>query len=197
MMTVRQIERLWNAKAYEKLAHHLLAARQEGRFGLEEVDRPSFAAALAIIRLDEFNQSYHPLYTTLVRALLAAQDRDGGWGDPPTTGICLRALLIGRGDGAAIERGLGYLATLQKDHGIWPAGPLRRMPEDPAASLFILYQLADNPRFRQAIRFADALNWFAENNSMLSSECQRLSAWASLRWRNATAGACTSSLFAA
>src|ERR1700683_146314 len=120
MMTIRQIERLWNAKAHKRLSDELLSARQEASFALDDVDRPCFVAALAMVRMDELNQSHHALYSHLVRAVLSAQDRDGGWCDPATTALCVRALSLGRGDGQAIERGLGYLASLQKDDGIWP-----------------------------------------------------------------------------
>ncbi len=184
MMTVRQIERLWQSKAYRRLSDDLLAARQEASFALEGTDRPCFVAALALIRMDELNQSHHALASTLVRSILSNQDRDGGWIDPATTALCLRALLLNRGNGVAIEAGLNYLATLQKEQGIWPAGPLRRMPEDPTASLFILYQLGENPRFREAVRFNDALEWFKRNGSGLSRESRSLCEWASLRWRS-------------
>ena len=197
MMTIRQIERLWNAKAYHKLSEELLAGRQEASFGVEGVDRPCFVAALAIVRMDELSQTHHPLYTRMIHSVLAAQERDGGWGDPATTALCLRALLVDHGDGASIESGMGYLATLQKEEGIWPNGPLRRMPADPAISLFILYELGDNPRFRAAVRFADALDWFTRNQSTLSSECQSLCQWASLRWRTRGGNKPAESLFAA
>src|SRR4029077_1477677 len=118
------------------------------------------AAALAVIRLDELSQSYLPLYSRLIRAILCQQQEDGGWGDLPTTALCLRALLAGNGDGVAIERGLDYLASLQKDEGIWPAAPIRRLPEDARVSLFILYQLGDHPRFRESVDFSRAVSWF-------------------------------------
>ena len=184
MMTIRQIERLWNMKSYQRLSRDLLAARQEVAFGVEGLDRPCAVAALAIIRMDELAQSHLPFYGQLVRVVLAAQDRDGGWGDPAATALCVRALLLGHGDGAAIVSGLGYLATLQKDDGIWPAGPLRRMGADPAVSLFILYELGANPRFQAAVRFADALEWFGRNGSVLSAECRSLCERTRLRCRS-------------
>ena len=83
---------------------------------------------LGIIRLDELCQSASSLYPELVRALLAEQESDGGWHDPMTTALCLRALLCGRGGGLAIERGLAFLANLQKPQGLWPKAPIRRTP---------------------------------------------------------------------
>lgn len=197
MMTIRQIERFWNAKSYSRLSQELLAARQEALFQLDGLDHPCFVAALAMIRMDEFSQSHVPLFSALVRTVVSAQERDGGWGDPATTALCVRALLVDRGEGIAIEAGLRYLATLQKEEGIWPNGPLRRMPADPGVSLFILYQLGDHPRFRQAVRFTDASAWFARNESMLSPECRNLCHWASLRWRVETPCSVEATLFAA
>src|SRR5205085_2647205 len=96
-----------------------------------------------------------------------------------------------------IENGLSYLANLQKEDGIWPHGPMRRMPGDAVASLFILYQLGESCRFRAAIRFNDALGWFSRNRAMLSRECQGLCEWASLRWRTSGIRNAEESLFAA
>jgi hypothetical protein len=52
MMTVRQIERSWNAKDHAKLFRELVAARIESSFPLEtETARAPLAAAMALIRL--------------------------------------------------------------------------------------------------------------------------------------------------
>jgi hypothetical protein len=162
MVTVRQMEREWDDRKYEKLLAGLVAARPEQAFTFDYAGgRATPAAAMALIRLDELNQTHVPLYGRLVRAILAAQSaNDGGWGDPAVTAFCLRALTGSRGNGVSVERGLDYLAGLQKDEGLWPAGPIRRMAADTAASAFILYQLADNPAFRAAVRFHDAVAWF-------------------------------------
>jgi len=170
MITNRQIARLWVAKDYKKLFSDLIAARPEAVLKPDaELNKPAPVAALAIIRLDELSQSYLPIYSQLIRAVLSAQEADGGWGDVASTALCVRALLCGQGDGAAIQRGLEYLANLQKSEGIWPAVPLRRMPEDAAISLFVLHQLGDQPRFRAAVRFADALAWFDRHQSSLDT----------------------------
>jgi hypothetical protein len=127
-----------------------------------------------VIRLDELNQSHVPLCAKLIRAVLAAQESDGGWGDVITTSLCLRALLCSNGDGDAIARGMKYLANLQKSEGIWPAIPLRRMPEDAYSSAFVLYELADHVRFRDAVAFADAVRWFEQNEAKLDPEARKL-----------------------
>jgi hypothetical protein len=182
MITVRQVEREWENKAYARLFAALLAARPEGgfRLGLDS-SRPVPVAALAIIRLDELSQSHVKLYSKLVKTLLAAQEADGGWGDLLTTALCLRALLCGNGNGVAIQRALGYLAALQKADGIWPQVPIRRMPADPYLSALILYQLGDQPDFRQAVRLSDAANWFTLHDSSLDEETRSL--WNRVRVR--------------
>lgn len=184
MTTVRQIERLWNARQYTRLFRDLIATRPERGFRLEmELDKPVPTAALALIRLEELTQSHVPLYSQLLRTVLSAQESDGGWGDPMATALCLRALMAGEGQGLAIEQGLMYLGALQKTEGIWPNVPMRRMPADPYISAFILYQLGDAPRFRSAVRFFDALNWFETHEHALDTETRQLWDRAALRCR--------------
>src|SRR5947209_5113657 len=121
MITTRQIARLWAAKSYKKLFAELMAARPEALFHFErELAKPSAVAALAMVRLDELSQSYLPLYGQFLTTVLASQEADGGWGDLASTALCIRALLCGKGDGVAIERGLAFLVNLQKPQGIWP-----------------------------------------------------------------------------
>ena len=174
MITVRQMERNWEARRYEKLMASLTVARPEEGFTLDPANgRAIPAAAMAVIRLDELNQAHVPLYSRLVRALLAAHSAtDGGWGDPAVTALCLRALMAGRGNGLTIERGLDYLAGLQKADGLWPAGPIRRMAADPATSAFILYQLGDKPAFRGAVRFDEAMDWFESRGKHLDRDAR-------------------------
>lgn len=181
MMTVRQIQRLWDVREYGRLYRMLSSGRAEGRFRFEGEDRAALAAAFAIIRLDELAQPQVPLYGRLVRALLAEQEADGGWGDAPTTALCIRALACGRGHGLAIQRAAAYLALLQKEEGIWPAVPIRRMPSDGHVSAFVLSQLIDQPDFRQAVRLDSALAWFDQNRGRLDDETRILWDRANLR----------------
>ena len=188
MITVRQIERLWSAKFYEKLFKELMANRPEASFHYQiDLNNAVPAAALGLIRMDELSQSANPLYQQMLRTLLNRQESDGGWGDPMTTALALKALMCGQGNGLSIDRGLFYLANLQQPGGIWPAIPFRRMPADPAASAFILYLLGDSTRFRQAVRFLEALNWFEAHDSALDPETRKLWDRASLRCRLTTA----------
>ncbi|HLL89320.1 MAG TPA: hypothetical protein VK324_08450 [Tepidisphaeraceae bacterium] len=189
MITVKHIERVWTARQYDRLLKELLSARPEATVRLEaELAGSLPAAALAVVRLDELGQSHVPLYATLVRAILAAQNADGGWTDPMQSALCLRALLCGRGHGEAIDRGLFYLATMQKSEGVWPAIPFRRMPADPFASAFILLQLGDQPKFRAAVRFFDALDWFEQHEHTLEASTRKLWDRAASRCRLRVAG---------
>lgn len=184
MQTARQIERFWNAKQYDRLAKELLAARLESSPRLVgELSRNVPAAALALIRMDELNQSHHPLAQKLIHCILATQESDGGWGEPLVTALCLRALLCNRGQGVSIERGMNYLAAMQKAEGAWPLVPIRRTTEDAFVSAFILFQLAGDPTFRATVRFDAAVQWFQQNEPKLDEDTQKLWQRASLRCR--------------
>ena len=175
MITLRHIERRWNAGHFDRLFQDLITSRPEASLRLQiQLQIPAAAAAITLMRLDELNQSHSPLYPRVLRALLATQQSDGGFGDPLTTALCARALLSCNGDGPSIDKALVYLANLQKSEGIWPNVPLRRMPADPFVSAFILYQLGAFPRFRSAVRFLDALNWFEHHEPTLDPETRRL-----------------------
>src|SRR3954469_23046055 len=131
MITIRQIERLFSDQQHRRLYRELIAGRPEATFALEPVlGRPVAVAALGMLRLDELSQSHGTLYRRLLNVVLLGQQADGGWGDPMTTAVCVRALLAGGGHGAAVERGLTFLANLQQPAGSWPKESLRRMPLD-------------------------------------------------------------------
>jgi hypothetical protein len=184
MMTVRQIEKQWNSQAFTRLMRDMLAGRPEASLRLEgELHGPLPAAALALIRLDELAQSHVPLYSRLLRSLLAAQEADGGWGDLLTTTLCLRALMGSNGQGESITRGLCYLAQMQKTGGLWPRVPIRRTDADAFVSAFILLELGVEARFRAAVRFDDAIDWFEANLQALDGETRRLWDHAAIRCR--------------
>lgn len=173
MTTVRQIERQWSGKQFDRLLSDMLAGRPEatlaGRLRLVPA-----ASAAAMIRLDELAQSHVPLYPRLVRMLVHTQDADGGWGDPMTTALCLRALLLDAGNGLSIERGLAYLANLQKSNGAWPLVPIRRTDADTTTTAWVLYQLADQPGFRSSARVEQALEWLDAQPAHIDRDLQSL-----------------------
>ena len=175
MFTIRQIERLWSSKQYRRLAVELLQGRPEASYRLEaEFGRAVPAAALALIRMDELAQSHHSLYRTLLNVLIVGQEADGGWGDVMTTALCVRALTCGDGQGVAVERGLAYLAQLQKSEGVWPKVPIRRMSGDAFVSAFVLFELGETESFRRTSRLGDAVDWFTGNLATLDPDTRRL-----------------------
>ncbi len=183
MITVRHMERMWNGRRYVQLIQELMAPRMEVCIEADLVaGRPvSAAAAMALIRLEELNQSRTPLSSILIQALVASQDQDGGWGEALTTALCVKALSLNEGAGEAIDRGLGYLASMQQPSGIWPRVPLRRMPSDACISAFVLLQLGDDARFRQAVDFDAAVEWFQSHE--LSDEPAARRIWSLARIR--------------
>ena len=182
MITIRQIERHFSEHQHRRLYQELMTGRPEGQSGLDaELCRTIPLAAMGMIRLDELSQAHTPLYRRLLGVVLTSQQRDGGWGEPMVTAVCLRALLCGGGHGAAVERGFQSLANLQKPEGIWPKEPLRRMPGDALMSAYILLQLGEHQAFRQAVRFDDAMDWFAANAKAMDPATQRLWSHATIR----------------
>lgn len=187
MITVRWIERLWEAKKYRQLATELLQNRPEGMvdcFSAPEDavgSRAATAAALSLIRLDELTQSNAPLSRKLLRTLLACQQSDGGWGGLFTSALCTRALLCSQGNGVAVERAMEFFALLQKPEGIWPREPVRRMPADALGSALILMELGDAPVFQLAVRLDAAMQWFEVNVEQLDAETRMIWSHARLR----------------
>ncbi len=187
MITVRWIERLWEAKKYRQLATELLQNRPEGMvdcFSAPENtagSRAVTAAALALVRLDELTQSNAPLSRKLLQTVLACQHSDGGWGDLFTSALCSRALLCSQGNGVAVERAMEFFSLLQKPEGIWPREPLRRMPADALGSALILMELGDAPVFQSAIRLEAALQWFELNADQLDAETRLIWSYARIR----------------
>jgi hypothetical protein len=186
MLTVRHIEKLWEAKKYPRLLDELIAPRVECLAAKELSAAPCLAAAaLALVRLEEMDQSYAAICPKFIGTIIAHQQADGGFGDVGISALCLRALCLNRGHGQTIERGMAYLALLQQPGGIWPQIPFRRMPADALVSAFTLLQLGDNEKFRAAVQFDAAINWFEMHAPMLDCAAQTL--WSHARVRTAPA----------
>lgn len=142
MLTVRQVEKYWQIRAFDRLIDELCAGRGEAVGGIRQLLRgPVVAAGLAVVRLTELNQGQVPLVAQFIRFLINQQQLDGGWMDPVTTAVAVRALCSDGGSGTAMARGFEYLKMLQRDDGTWPREGMRRMPGDPATTAFILHQL--------------------------------------------------------
>jgi hypothetical protein len=184
MITIRQLERLWMMQQFDRIVRLFLEMRTESSVRLVcELSRAVPAAALAVVRLDELSQAHNPFAQKMIRTIVASQEADGGWGEPMTTALCLKALLCGKGDGLAIQRAIDHLAALQRPEGLWPRVPLRRMPADPFVSAFVLFQLADEERFTRVVSTEETLAWFEANAESLDHETGRLWRAISLRRR--------------
>lgn len=143
MITLRQLERWWNAGQWAAAVRELSAGRADVPGDLvHDLASPHAAAAMILIRLDELHQPFVPLASRLRRFLVAQQQADGGWDNAATTALCLRALREGDGGGLVIQRATRYLADLQRADGLWPRMPLRRLPGDALTTAFIVAHLA-------------------------------------------------------
>src|SRR2546430_10319902 len=123
MITVRHIERLFSHQQHPRLYRELIAGRPEAMLGegVEAVlGRVVPIAALGMIRLDELSQSHTSMYRRLLNVVLTAQQGDGGWGDPMTTAVALRAPLSRGRQGPAVDRRLPDPANLPQDDRPWP-----------------------------------------------------------------------------
>lgn len=185
MTTARLMQRLLKGENYGALYQQVAQTRPEASLRAQgALSLPAAATAMALIRLDELGQAHVPLASQLIRDLVHRQEADDGWVDPMTTALCLRALMCSGGDGLTIERGLGYLADLQKTEGLWPRIPIRRMDADPFVSAFILLELGRDERFAAAVNLPAALSWFRQNYLSLDGETRRL--WDQVARRQAT-----------
>jgi hypothetical protein len=108
----------------------------------------------------------------LVRAIIAGQENDGGWGDAMTTALCFEPFF------ARAATGLPWIAVSSTSpifRNRKAPGPPSRSAEWPptdTSTAFILYQLGDQARFREAVRFESALQWFHPNASHLDPEAR-------------------------
>lgn len=186
MLTVRHMEKRWQAKQYSRLLDELISPRVESLLSGELAATATLAAAaLGLVRLEEMDQSHTAICPRLIRTILAHQQADGGWGDVSISALCLRALCLNQGNGESVQRGMGYLATLQQPEGIWPKIPLRRMPADALVSAFTLLELGDNEQFRAAVQFDSAVSWFEMHEPMLEDAARTL--WSHARIRTVPA----------
>jgi hypothetical protein len=184
MMTYRAIEKHWVSKAYERLLGELLAARPEA--ALLPALRPAgtlACAAMGLVRLEELGQAGVAIAERLVRTIVAAQSpSDGGWEDPLVTALCVKALASCGGNGHAIDRGIEYLANLQRpDEGLWPRGPFRRLPGDALVSAGILYALGSDARFARMVNVERCAEWFVHHEGTLDEPTRDLWPLAALR----------------
>lgn len=183
MFIARHLERDFRTGDFHHIVISCLEMRPEASVRLvAAIATPVGAAAMAIIRLDELSQNHHPLTARMIRALIATQDADGGWGDVLLTALCVRALSCSHGQGPALDRGIAYLAQLQRTDGAWPSIPLRRMPGDLFVTALVVQQLSEHIRFASAVNLQGALDYLDQRQSEMDLETERL--WRSICRRN-------------
>ncbi|MDW8263074.1 MAG: hypothetical protein RMJ35_11160 [Phycisphaerales bacterium] len=174
MTTIRQLDRLWNAKEHSRLVAEIAVGRPELLAVARHLLGPVAAAAVGVIRLDELGQAHQPLSGRLIRTLLASQHEDGSWGDLAVTVLALRALRCGGGSGQAVQRALDFLQSQQELTGGWPYQPVGRMPPDPLMTAFVLLTLADDPMIAARLSFPAAAAWLRGQLARLDAPIRRL-----------------------
>jgi hypothetical protein len=148
---------------------------------------PAAAVAMALRRVIDLTYGPTGLSRDLVSHLLKAQQPDGSYGyDPLATAAVASALgrLIAEQSAAAgeeartaRERALAPLAAMQGEAGLFRGSDLgvdRTEQERAQCTAFILFLLAGDEGFQQAVRFADLLNWFEQRQDSLEDETRRL-----------------------
>ncbi len=153
-----EIRKLWSEGRVDALARMLAERRSEwSAWSVDRVRSLSAAAALGILTLVEMGSGPgDPLVREMGAALLAAQDSLGGWENPWTTSLVLRALSAGEIDGAAFARGLAYLASTQEATGGWAGSDSAGLHD----TAFVLTMLGDLADFRSAVDVGRAVDWY-------------------------------------
>jgi hypothetical protein len=172
---------------------------------------PAAAIGLGLRRLVELTHGPTALGKDMARELLDLQDADGSYSGDPLATACVAAGLSAvlrehfpNGDigsrqilaqdepkvpeiVAAHARTLASLTAMQGDQ---PGACGFRYPDDRTAedralvAAFVLWLLAPDPQFRQAVRFAELLNWFEQRRNRLAPETHLL-------WSLARVAACS------
>ena len=145
------------------------------------------AVAMALRRVIELTYGPTGLSRELTAHLLKDQQPDGSYSqDPLATAAVVSAfgrLLMeqpgtaGEPVHAAYDRALAALASMQGEDGLFRSPTLgvdRTRQERALCSAFILFLLAEDQDFRHAVRFADLLNWFEQNQDDLEADTNRL-----------------------
>lgn len=165
MTSVRQIDGLWSEGRTRQLVTELTRFRPD--FPASLIDSLSssavVAAALAMMRLQELDQTLFASYEGLERKLLASQAEDGSFGSIPVTALACRALLVEPTSSEALRKGLEYLGSMQREDGSFPIDSPRRLPGDLLTTALCIYHLSRDDRAKRALRFELAGRWLADH----------------------------------
>jgi len=165
MTTIRQINGLWSEGRTRQLVAELTRYRPDFPPTLIDAlaSNPLAAAALAMIRLQELDQTLLATYDGLKRKLLDAQENDGSFGSIAVTVLACRALLTEASASESLRKGLEYLSLTQREDGGFPIDAPRRLPADLMNTALCIYHLSRDDRAKRALRFEAAGRWLADH----------------------------------
>ena len=193
MISVHMIARMFETRQFDRLLGALagngLALPLPVRAVL--LQSPVGVIALALRRLAELTYGPTEAARAMLGELLEAQAADGAFERCPVATAAAAAALRQLADqpagydpevGLAHERAIAALAGMQRDDGLFATGDDRTVDDRETTSAFVLYLLAGDEPFRQAVRMHDLMNWFDERAAE-----RRLGDDASGLWRMARA----------
>lgn len=187
MLSVTLIERCFRGRRFEQLLDNLAANGLELPLPLRVrlAESPASPVALGLRRLVDLTYGPTSLSREMAGYLVVLQAPDGSFqGDPLATAAAAAAmgkLLADRNHRAGAaplegprERALAALAAMQSPDGLFCA-PNDRTDQDRAlTAAFVIYLLARDDDFRQAIRSADLFDWFEQHQETLDPQAARV-----------------------
>ena len=185
MLSTDLIGRLFGGQRYDRLLAVVVANGLELPLPLRVrlSQAPAGAVALGLRRAVELSYSRTPLSRQMAQFLLDTQDDNGAFeADTVITGAAAAALgrLLAEHPAAqpavrqARERALAALAEMQHDDGLFQSPNDRTLEDRALAAAFVLFLLAGDDGFRQAVRIADLWNWFEQRHERLDRATERL-----------------------
>ena len=186
MLNLDLMERLYNAKAFDRLLHAVVNNGLETPLPLRVrlSNAPAGAVAIALRRAVQLDYGRSDLTDRMARFLLAAQADDGSFdSDPLITAAAAAAwgrLLADRHADPdphvahAREAALVALAAMQDDDGLFQAAADRTEQDRALTAAFVLFLLAGDDTFRQTVRIADLCRWFEQRHDRLDRDTERL-----------------------
>ncbi len=194
MLSVSLLQRYFDACQFDRLVKGVVANGSPLPLPLQaRLSHAAPATAVALRRLVELTYGSTALSRQMSHVLVALQRPGGAFAGsdeacPVATAAVVAALgAVLREHGAderiesAYDRGLMALAAMQDREGLF-AGPSDRSVQCRAlTSAYVLSQLADDDRFRAAVRLADLENWFDLNGHRLDRATESLYRLAQVR----------------
>lgn len=198
MLSVNLIQKLFDTQDHSRMIGCLADNGTTLPLAVQARLTQSIAAAgLGLRRLVELSYGPTALSSAMTDTLLAGQQPDGSFQgtcdrDPLVTAGAVAGLsaVLREYDGQAavdspvladaIDRALASLNAMQMEDGLFCHGDDRTIEDRALTSAYVLFLLARQPRFREAIRFADLMTWFDERADRLEPVTLELYQMASL-----------------